>query len=73
MVWGLYLQNGGNTNLHSTQILKLRRNLSEGLNYRTPKTVRSMFAASDGVARRVGAGQKEERRAQKGAERLVRG
>ena len=73
MVWGLYLQNGRNTNLHSTKILKLRRNLSEGLNYGTPKTVRIMFAASDGVARRVGAGQKEERRAQKGAERLVRG
>ena len=28
---GGYLQNGGNSNLRSTKILKLRRNLSEGL------------------------------------------
>ena len=37
MVWGLYLQNNRKTNLRSTKILKLCRNLSEGLNYVTPK------------------------------------
>ncbi len=48
MVWGKYLQNGGNTTLHSTKILKLHKNLTEGLNYVT-KTVRSIAADSDGI------------------------
>jgi len=45
---GGYLQNGGNKNLCSTKILKLRRNLTQGPYYVT-KTVGSIAAAFDGV------------------------